>query len=51
MKIEDKIINLKLKLESQIEKNESYETLYSTSVEIDKLLVKYYKEYGLNGAK
>ena len=51
MKIEEKIVNLKIKLESQIKKNESYEKLYKTSSEIDKLIVEYYKEYGLNGVK
>ena len=51
MKMEEKIINLKLKLENQIENEESYETLYKTSIEIDRLIVKYYKTYGLRGAK
>ena len=51
MKIEERIKSLKLKLENQVEKDESYEALYKTSVEIDKLLVEYYKQYGLNGAK
>lgn len=31
------------KLENQIIKNESYESIYNTSVIIDKLLVDYYK--------
>jgi len=38
----DEIDKLKLKLEKQIEDNEPYEEIYKTSVEIDKLLVKYY---------
>lgn len=38
----DDIDKLKLKLEKQIEDNEPYEEIYKTSVEIDKLLVKYY---------
>lgn len=38
----DDIDKLKLKLEKQIENNEPYEEIYKTSVEIDKLLVKYY---------
>lgn len=39
----DEINILKTKLENQIMKEDSYETIYETSVEIDKLLVKYYK--------
>lgn len=38
----DDIDRLKLKLEKQIQDNEPYEVIYKTSVEIDKLLVKYY---------
>ena len=38
----DEIIKLKIKLEKQIEENEPYNEIYKTSVEIDKLLVKYY---------
>lgn len=51
MSIEQKIINLKLKLENQIEKEESYKKIYKTSNQIDKLLVQYYKIYGLSGIK
>lgn len=38
----DDIDKLKLKLEKQIQDNEPYDVIYKTSVEIDKLLVKYY---------
>lgn len=38
----DEIKKLKIKLEKQIEENEPYNEIYKTSVEIDKLLVKYY---------
>ncbi len=38
------INNLKAKLENQILKDEKYEKIYKTSVEIDELLIKYYKE-------
>ena len=41
--IEDEINVLKEKLEYQIENNYPYEKIYKTSVEIDKLFVKYYK--------
>lgn len=34
---------LKKKLEDQIMKEDSYDTIYETSLEIDKLLVKYYE--------
>ena len=35
---------LKKKLEEQIMKEDSYDIIYETSVQIDKLLVKYYKD-------
>lgn len=38
----DEINKLKEKLEKQIEDNAPYSEIYKTSVEIDKLLVKYY---------
>ena len=41
--IKDEINVLNEKLEYQIENNYPYEKIYKTSVEIDKLLVKYYK--------
>ena len=34
---------LKKKLEEQIMKEDSYDIIYETSVQIDKLLVKYYQ--------
>ncbi len=43
----DSINALKQKLEEQIEKKDSYDKIYETSTEIDKLLVEYYNEYGL----
>lgn len=42
--IKDDIEILRSKLEEQILKNESYEEIYKTSVEIDKLLIDYYNE-------
>ena len=40
----EKIDVLKQKLEEQINRNESYSNIYETSVEIDQLLIEYYKE-------
>ena len=40
----DEINKLKTKLEKQVLEKDSYDKIYETSVEIDKLLVKYYKE-------
>lgn len=45
--LKQKIKTLKLKLENQILSNCSYDEIYNTSAEIDKLLVEYYKKYGL----
>ena len=42
--IVEEINNLKRKLDEQIKKEDSYDTIYETSVEIDKLLIKYYNE-------
>lgn len=42
---------LKQKMEKQIVENRPYSEIYETSVAIDKLLVKYYKKYGISGAK
>ncbi len=42
--IVEKIDSLKKKLDEQIKKEDSYDTIYETSVKIDKLLVKYYNE-------
>lgn len=41
----DEINILKQKLENQIQKEDSYDKIYETSVMIDELLVAYYKEY------
>lgn len=41
----DEINILKQKLEDQIQKEDSYDRIYETSVMIDELLVAYYKEY------
>lgn len=38
------IDKLKIKLEKQIQDQESYDEIYKTSVAIDELLVEYYKE-------
>ncbi|MEG0872534.1 MAG: Spo0E family sporulation regulatory protein-aspartic acid phosphatase [Clostridia bacterium] len=38
---------LKRKLEDQILKKDSYDKIYETSVEIDKMIIEYYKTYGL----
>ena len=43
----EKINELKQVLEDQITKKDSYDKIYETSVEIDKLLIEYYKEYKL----
>lgn len=40
----DEINELKTKLEKQVMEKDSYDKIYETSVKIDKLLVKYYKE-------
>lgn len=37
-----KLDKLKEKLKIQINNNDSYEMIYKTSIEIDKLLIKYY---------
>lgn len=44
MMLVDEINKLKNKLEKQVMKKDSYDEIYETSVKIDKLLVKYYKE-------
>lgn len=41
----DEINILKQKLEDQIQKKDSYDRIYETSVMIDELLVAYYREY------
>lgn len=41
----DEINILKQKLEDQIQKKDSYDRIYETSVMIDELLVEYYKEF------
>ncbi len=38
---------LKKALEDQIEKKDSYDKIYETSVKIDKLLIDYYNEHKL----
>lgn len=40
----DEINKLKEKLEQQVMEKDSYDKIYETSVKIDELLVKYYKE-------
>lgn len=45
MLVVDEINILKKKLEDQIEKNDSYDRIYETSVMIDELLVAYYNEF------
>ena len=45
MLVVEEINILKEKLENQIEKNDSYDRIYETSVMIDELLVSYYKEF------
>lgn len=45
--INKELVKLKEKLELQINNNETYEEIYKTSVKIDELLVKYYKESAL----
>lgn len=43
--IVDEINILKEKLEDQIQKEDSYDKIYETSVMIDELLVSYYNEF------
>lgn len=43
----EKINELRAKLESQILNNEPYDNIYSTSLQIDKLLTEYYKNQQL----
>lgn len=47
--IAKEIDTLKEKMEKQISENRPYDEIYKTSVEIDELLVEYYKRYGING--
>jgi len=49
--VEEKIIELKNMLDNQIVNNDEYEKIYKTSAEIDKLIIEYYKQYGLTGVK
>ena len=49
--VEEKIVELKIKLDNQIINNEEYEKIYKTSTDIDKLIIEYYKQYGLTGIK
>lgn len=49
--VKEKMDFLKKKLDAQILKNERYEDIYETSRKIDKLIVEYYKSYGLTGIK
>lgn len=51
MSVEEKITRLKVKLSNQITNNDNYEDLCETSIAIDKLIVEYYKKYGLRGTK
>lgn len=41
----DEINILKVKLEDQIQKEDSYDKIYETSIMIDELLVAYYNEF------
>lgn len=43
----DEISFLRKKLEDQIEDKSSYNQIYETSIQIDKLLVDYYRHKGL----
>lgn len=49
--VQEKIVELKNKLDDQINNNDVYEKIYKTSTEIDKLIIEYYKQYGLSGVK
>lgn len=42
--LEDGIKNLREKLNKSIQDNEKYEKIYELSIELDELIVKYYKE-------
>ncbi|MDD3303335.1 MAG: Spo0E family sporulation regulatory protein-aspartic acid phosphatase [Clostridia bacterium] len=43
--IADEINILKKKLEEQVMQEDSYNSIYETSIRIDELLVSYYKEF------
>ena len=43
----DEIALLRKKLEQQVIDKSSYDQIYQTSMQIDKLLIKYYKQHGL----
>lgn len=49
--VQEKIVELKSKLDDQIINNVAYEKIYKTSTDIDKLIIEYYKQYGLSGVK
>ncbi|MDD2376579.1 MAG: Spo0E family sporulation regulatory protein-aspartic acid phosphatase [Clostridia bacterium] len=49
--VEEKIVELKNRLDNQIINNEEYEKIYKTSTAIDKLIIEYYNQYGLTGVK
>ncbi len=49
--VDEKILELKNKLDYQIKNNDVYEKIYKTSTEIDSLIIEYYKQYGLSGVK
>lgn len=49
--LEEKIVELKNHLDNLIINNDNYDKIYRTSIELDKLINEYYKQYGLNGVK
>lgn len=48
MKLADRIINLRDKLNKSIDRNEKYEYIYNLSVELDQLIAQYYKQMPVN---
>lgn len=49
--VEEKIVELKSLLDKLIINNDDYDKIYQTSIKIDKLIVEYYKQFGLSGVK
>lgn len=44
MMVKEEINKLRKELENSIEKNDDYEKIYKISTDLDKLIIKYYKE-------
>ena len=44
MSLDEKIYNLRKKLDDSISNNESYDKIYGISIELDELIAEYYRE-------